>query len=158
MKKLLVMIIAPFFLSGCAGMMPAEKDVKKTFTYDYQVESVNQEDLWVRARDYFAETYGDSRSVLRVQDREEATLIGRGAATWYLATNRCSTEYHVRFQSKDEKARLQLELIEGVPSYSSCSGWPWPSKDGYQTIVTDFDALSAGLEKALNETSSFSDF
>ena len=158
MKKLVVMSIVPFFLSGCAGMMPAEKDVQKTFTYDYQIESVNQEDLWVRARDYFAETYGDSRSVLRVQDREEATLLGRGAATWYYAGNRCSTEYHVRFQSRDERARLQLELIEGVPSYSSCSGWPWPSEGGYQTIVTDFENLSAGLEKALNEGSSFSDF
>lgn len=139
-------------------MQLAPKDAKRVFTYDYQVSSADKDTLWTRARDYFANTYGDSRSVLRVQDKAESSLIGKAAATWYVATNRCSTEYNLKFLSKDGKARLQLELLEGVPSYSPCSGWPWPSQSGYESIVDGFNGLSLELEEALKAKSTFSDF
>jgi hypothetical protein len=144
---------------GCAGMAPASKDVQRTFTYDYSAADVSREELWVRARDYFATTFGDSRSVLRVQDKEETTLIGKGVASWKLiGSERCFNDYHLKFMSKDGRARLELELIEGVPSYSTCSGWPWPSQSGYEEIVSGFESFSAGLGGALNKESSFSDF
>lgn len=158
MKQLILIIFSVVTISGCANMVPANKDVQKTFTYDYEVESIGQEELWVRARDFFAEAYGDSRSVLRVQDREEATLIGRGLESWRLMSNKCLSEYNVRFQSKDGRARLQLELMESVPALSDCTGWPWPTQSGYESIVASFEQLSYGLEEALKKESTFSDF
>ena len=159
MQKNILLIVSAILLSGCTGMGPMKKNAQRTFIYDYQIESVDKTELWVRARDYFASTFGDSRSVLRVQDKEAGSLIGKGVAGWVLVMEtKCYSEYKLRFQSKDNKARLQLELSEGVPSYSTCSGWPLPSESGYQTIVADFLVLSNGLEKALSKASDFSDF
>ena len=157
MKKLLLSVVV-VFLSSCASLVPADKSVQRVFTYDYAVPGVEKDVLWTRARDYFAKSFGDSRSVLRVQDRESSTLIGKGAATWMLTTSVCASEYDLQFLAKDGKARLQLELNEGVPSYSGCQGWPWPSKSGYQEIVADFSSFSSGLESALKTKASFSDF
>lgn len=144
-------------LTGCASMMPADSNAQAEFTYDYVIDGVDQDTLFIRARDYFATAYGDSRSVFRVQDQESATIIGRGSSSWYIATTRCSSEYDIRFMSKDGKARLQLELLRGIPSYSQC-GWDWPTKTGYDTIVSGFNDLADSLEKALSEESSFTDF
>lgn len=158
MNKLISIGFISMLITGCAGMQLAPKDAKRVFTYDYQITSVKKDVLWTRARDYFANTYGDSRSVLRVQDKTESSLIGRAAAIWPIGTIRCSTEYNLKFQSKDGKARLQLELLEGVPSHSSCTGWAWPSQSGYESIVNGFNRLSGELEQALKSGSTFSDF
>jgi len=158
MFKTITLLTSIVLLSACAGMQQASQDAQRTFVYDYQVEAVDKDELWVRARDYFAEAYGDSRSVLRVQDKDTHRLIGKGAATWALMSNNCASEYNLKFQSKDGKARLQLDLLEGAPSFSACSGWLWPTESGYQSIVADFASLSNGLERALNEKSTFSDF
>ena len=157
MKK--VMFILSFILlSGCAGLTPADKNVQRKFTYDYTVKNTGKDELWTRARDFFAKSYGNINSVMRVQDKESSTFIGRGAATWYLASNRCATEYSIQFKSKDNKARLQLEIIEGVPAFSTCTGWPWPNKDGYQTILVEFETVSRNLGQALKKQSTLSDF
>lgn len=157
MKRLALLLIS-IVLTSCASLVPADKNAQRVFTYDYVVDSADKDVIWIRARDYFARVFGDSRSVLRVQDKESSTLIGKGAVSWSLASNVCASEYNLQFMSKNGKARLQLELLEGVPSYSSCMGWPWPSRSGYQTVVSEFNSLSSGLESALKTNSSFSDF
>jgi len=145
-------------LTGCAGIgggfIPAEitqadPNAQKEFTYDFSLPGKSQADLWRSARNYFAEAYGDSRSVFRVLDEKDGTLIGRGATQWALATAHCATEYHIRFAAKDDKARLQYEIIEGVPAFSQCSGWSWPSQSGYKLIVESFANNAKGLELAL---------
>ena len=160
--KIVSVVTTALILTGCASgfseIVPADKTSKRIFTYDYVVEGASKDVLWTRARDYFAKSFGDSRSVLRVQDKESSTLIGKGAESWNLLSNICASEYDLQFMSKEGRARLQLEIIEGVPSYSSCKGWPWPSQSGYETIVSSFGALSSGLETALRSNSSFSDF
>lgn len=160
MKKLFNVFLFIFILAlvGCVGLVPADKNVQRKFVYDYTVDSVKKDELWTRARNYFAVTYGDSRSVLHVVDKDAGVLIGKGAVSWVLMANMCVTEYHVQFQSKDNKARLQLEIIEGVPAYSQCTGWPWPSDTGYLKILENFNSISKGLDQALKQGSGLSDF
>jgi hypothetical protein len=126
--------------------VPAKDDAKTEFTFDYQVPSKSKGELWKSARDYFASAYGDSRSVFRVMDPEDGTIIGKGTASWMLMTNNCLTDYHIRFAAKDNKARLQFEIIRGVPPLSQCTGWPWPTESGYQEIVNSFSLTSTGLK------------
>jgi hypothetical protein len=138
-------------LCGCVGLTPMRRDVQREFTFDYSVPSKAQVDIWRAARDFFAEAYGDSRAVFRVMDESDGTIIGRGIEQWNLSWtgNVCSTEYHVRFAAKEGKARLQLELIDGVPAGSECSGWPWPTEQGYSDIVASFNEAAKMLEAAL---------
>jgi hypothetical protein len=140
-------------ISGCGGLASARSDAKSEFTFDYQISGGTKNDLWKAARDYFAGAYGDSRSVFRVMDQEDGTIIGKGTASWSLLASQCLTDYHIRFAAKDGKARLQFEIIRGVPALSQCAGWPWPSQSGYDKIVSNFTATSLGLESSLNGNS-----
>src|SRR5690606_4851272 len=122
-------------LTGCAapqmgpGATMVTEDVLQPHTYDYNISSATKDVLFQRARDYFATSFGDSRSVIRVQDEGEGLILGKGAAQWSVhpasspyPVLSCYSEYDVRFMAKDGKARLQVELIRGAPSYSVCSG------------------------------------
>ena len=151
MKKifLITLLLASFILYGCAGGMVSQ-NVQREFTYDYAINGKTKIELWKNARNYFAESYGDSRAVFRIMDEQDGTIIGKGLIGWKLiATERCHTEYHVRFAAKDNKARLQFELIEGAPPLSKCFGWPRPSENGYEEIVMQFNATSKELKNAL---------
>ena len=163
--------VAPIiFMFGCAASpddIPMPNSEIKPITYDYQIPGVNKKILFARARDYMATAYGDSRSVIRVQDENEAVIIGKGAVTWRMLPNNslsgsCSTEYNIRFIAKDEKARLQVELIYGAPVYSSCINWKAPSPAAYRyDVLPSFDPLSKDLGsalKGLGAGNSFKDF
>ncbi len=161
-------IVATIILSGCTPSMHSShyemisESTERVFTYDYAFPGKDKNSLWTKARDYFAETYGDSRAVFRVQDQDDGTLIGKGIHTWvYAQTISCSSEYHVRFAAKNDKARLQFELIHGAPVLSKCSGYPLPTKLAYQDLTRVFELTSSGLEKALlseDNPSNFKDF
>jgi hypothetical protein len=152
MKSFIIIFLTVIFLLsiiGCAGIQPIKDNVQKEFTYDYVVDGKTKSELWKNARNYFAAVYGDFTQVARVMDENEGTIIGKGLAPWYLLGNKCGHEYHIRFMAKDGKARLQLELIPGVPPLSDCTGYPLPSEDGYQEIIKQFKEISLELEKAL---------
>lgn len=157
MKYAVIVSVVVGLLAGCFGITPAMKaemapvdqNAQKEFTYDFSLPGKSQADLWRSARDFFAETYGDSRAVFRVEDEKDGTLIGRGLAPWALMSTRCISEYQIRFAAKVGKARLQYELIEGAPALSQCQGWLLPSKSGYKEITDSFAKSAKSLELAL---------
>ncbi|SFR57602.1 protein of unknown function [Marinobacter daqiaonensis] len=155
MIRLTILTSLAFMLSACAGMMQEEKSLEEveqqTFTYDYQVAGADRQELWRRARNYFDATLDDRQSEFEIENQEAGTLTGRGLASWRIAREYCSAEYHIRFQSQDEAARLELQLIEDITPFRECSGFGWPSKDAEDVIVSHFNDLSAGLEEALRE-------
>lgn len=161
MKNSIVLFLL-IALAACSStgmsLKQADKNAQSVFTYDYEIQNVEKDELWTRARDHFAKVYGDSNSVLKVQDKDSATLIGKGAASWTMMAYRCASQYSFQFMAKDGKARLQLELLYGAPSFSPCSGWDWPSESGYNEILEHFNRISSELEKALNEDDKFSHF
>lgn len=168
MKKKLV-VLSLILLGGCASTSPDKIRIEvnsiEPITYNYTGLKVDKDTLFVRARDHFATIYGDSKSVIRVQDPKEGIILGKGAVDWKLATNswlipfvNCTSNYNVRFIAKDNKARLQLELIKGVPVYSPCSGWPLPTVTAYEEIKAYFDNISIGVESALKGTGSVESF
>lgn len=157
MKKILISFSLAI-LSGCAtnpnspDYPISQSDIKEQ-TFTYHDLKGNQSALWKKARSYIATAYGDSKAVLRVEDEADGTLIGKGIIKWKMITSSlspyCYSEYNIRFVAKDNKARLQLELISGVPTVSECVGWPLPSKYGYEQILTEFSSMSSQLETNL---------
>ena len=99
----LVLVFAALILFGCASMKRADKDAKREFTFDFEVPGKSQSELWHNARDYFAEVYGDFRSVFSVLDEENDTMIGKGLASWSTLGNDCYTAYQFVLQQKTEK-------------------------------------------------------
>jgi hypothetical protein len=168
-KKIIISVLSIFLVGGCASgpewTQISEKDIKP-MTYDYNIPNTNKDVLFKRARNHFATVYGDSRSVIRVQDEAEGLIIGKGAIDWKLGTDTlapisCSSSYNIRFIAKDNKARLQIHLIEGAPVFSQCTGWRLPTVTAYQEILKSFNDISAGVEsslKGLSDESSFKDF
>ncbi len=159
--KICAPAILAVLLNGCAvgpELTPIASSDIKPVTYDYSIPNASKDVLFKRARDHFATVYGDSRSVVRVEDASEGLIIGKGAVDWHLTnagsllqpTIPCAAEYNIRFVAKDAKARLQMELIPGAPTFSQCSGWPLPTVTAYQGVLASFDGISKGVDKALN--------
>jgi len=147
-------------LAGCAVTAPPGAypitDEKREFTFDYTVPGKSQHELFRSARNYLATAYKDSRAVTRVEDEADGTIIGKGIAPWNMTIDSslipsmpCSSNYDVIFIAKEGRARLQLTLREGAAQPATCN-WPLPPKRDYQQIVSQFNEMSAGLEKALN--------
>ncbi|MEA9438560.1 DUF4468 domain-containing protein [Aeromonas caviae] len=156
------------FIGGCATgpelTQISSSDIKPV-TFDYNIPNASKNVLFTRARDHFATVYGDSRSVIRVQDENDGVIIGKGAIEWKvpvgLVSLSCHSEYNIRFMAKDAKARLQMELIVGAPTYSQCTGWDRPTITAYKEVLTSFDNTSKNLDAALNglgDGNSFKDF
>jgi len=169
MNKIIFSALLASSMVGCATTDPAQLPVNSadivpsTFTY-LELKS-GKDELWMRARNYIATVYGDSKSVLRVEDKAEGVLVGKGLVSWKMLPSSlspiCHSEYQIRFVAKNQKARLQLELLEGTPVASKCSAWTLPSGYGYEQVEAEFKVISQGLENALGGTGkidSMSDF
>ena len=159
MGKFLGVVFAACILTAC-GSVPIEQQPitseQRDFTYDFVVAGKSKDDLFVRANDYLAVTYGNSKLISRVEDPSRGTIIGKAISNWGLTTDSflipqvpCYSNYDIYFVSKDGKARLQLSLVEGAPLPSSC-GWRLPPKRDYPQIVTQFNSIAKGLGDALN--------
>ncbi len=85
-------------LSGCATVGPELTQISindiKPITFDYSIPNASKEILFKRARNHFATVYGDSRSVIRVEDANEGVILGKGAVEWKLATGSFVIPYH----------------------------------------------------------------
>jgi hypothetical protein len=151
-----------FFLVGCASMIPPERlpitTEKRDFIYDFKVPGKSKTELFNNARNYLATSYGNSKDVTRVEDEKEGTIIGKAVSEWKFSTNDwmiphvpCYSRYNIFFVAKDEKARLQLSLLEGTV-LPSC-GWRLPPKQDYPQIVDQFNTIANDLKSALEGSS-----
>lgn len=151
-------------IQGCQSTpddRPISKEQLEVKTYTYVDLSASKETLWLRARDYLASTYVDSKTINRVSDKDEGIWIGYASTRWKMLdttfTQNCLSDYQIRFVAKDNKARLQLELLDATPPLSMCRGWSLPSGYGYKQIMAEFDQISRGLEHALRGQSKLDD-
>lgn len=163
--KYVVMAAALFvsfpFLFGCASISPDRLPItteKRDFVYDFEVSGKSKGELFKNARYFLATSYVDSKDVTRVEDENEGTIIGKAVSEWKLSTDSwlipylpCYSRYNFFFVAKNEKARLQLSLVEGTV-LPSC-GWRLPPKRDYPQIVEQFDSIAKELKNALNGSS-----
>lgn len=159
MKNHIFFLTSLLLIQGCAtdpnspDYPISQMDIKAQ-TYTYTDLSGSKTEIWKAARNHLATAYGDSKSVLRVEDENDGTLIGKGLVQWKMLTTTlspyCYSEYDIRFVAKDNKARLQLELLPGAPSLSECVAWSLPSRYGYDQILEKFAMISDQLESSLN--------
>ena len=84
-------------------------------------------------------------NLFSVQDEEEGTMIGKGIVEWPfdppINSTYCKNDYHIRFDSEDGYAKLQIKLMG-----SSCN----QTEEGYKTIKSHFVSLDKGLRDAFS--------
>ncbi|MDH6185479.1 hypothetical protein H4V98_002863 [Polaromonas sp. CG_23.6] len=148
-------------LMGCVTIpldqMPITTE-KREFTYEYAAPGKSKKELFKDAKNYFAMSYGNSKEVSRLEDQDQGTIIGKAVAEWNLSNNSlliphipCASNYNIIFIAKDERARLQLTLVEGAPMLSC--GWTSPPKRDYPQIVEQFNRIADGVGSAIKNQS-----
>lgn len=148
------MLVAVGILSGCVNDMAFSPltDEKRDFIYDYSVPGKSKVEIFKSARNFLATTYGDSKSIGRVEDEEEGVIIAKAVTTWHMDTGmvkvKCLSGYDLNFIAKAERARLQL-IIKKAPQQNYECGWTEPSKQGYPEVVRNLDILAQELERAI---------
>lgn len=160
MKKFLPLI--GILLTGCVSTPSDQLPItteKREFLYDYTVVGKSKDELYVKANDFLAISFNNSKVISRVEDRKRGTIISKAIANWTLSTDGliitgmpCYSSYDIYFIAKDGKARLQLELMEGAPNPSVC-GWKLPPKRDYPQIVNLFDSIAKEMGSSLNGNS-----
>lgn len=159
-SKLLLCLFFFTLITGCQSLGPIKPDTKKVFTFDYQLPDKSKPEIYTSALTYIAMSYGDSNNVLKIKDKENGLIAGKGMSVWSeYGTNR-HTPHEFKFMAKDGRARLQLS-IPGTAKASSYGGiyiWPLPSPGGYDQIVSQFNKFSEELERELKGTSVSADF
>lgn len=158
MKNKIILCCFILGIQGCTNApsspnYPIPPKEVKAQTYTYLDLNDNKSDLWKKARNYIASAFGDSKAVLRVEDEDDGTLIGKGLIQWKMLDSvlspYCYSNYDIRFVAKENKARLQLELLSGVPTGSECVAWKLPSRYGYNQILMKFNNMSSQLKNIL---------
>ena len=82
--KIVLLLCALFVCFAAVGQtmpLPTDSATQKiTYQGVVQVPGVSQLELYSRAREWFAATFGSSKAVLEMDDRESGKLIGRAYA------------------------------------------------------------------------------
>ncbi|MUK62981.1 hypothetical protein GNP81_06095 [Aliivibrio fischeri] len=151
-----MMSVFVLFLNGCSSSDPLTMQIDpvnvKAQMYTYTDLNKNQSELWEITHQYLMNHYEQHQTEIRVMDRANASFIGKGIVKWKISPTEplyCYSAYDFRFMARDNKARLQLKLLPGVPSLSGCHDWELPSEYGYKQILDKFEAISTQLNHEL---------
>lgn len=118
MKKTLLL-----FFFGLSSACLAQKNGKVILPIDsvsnlvtYQgvvkVEGASKDDLYLRAREWFAKTFKSAQAVLQMDDKQAGKLIGKGASKSYYTYMLYPVEYNLNYTisitTKDGRYRYEI--------------------------------------------------
>lgn len=106
------------------GFSLAQKDSSIRYSDVVKVDSVSKNDLFLRARDWFNNTFRDSKEVLQIQDKESGEISGRGIFSTYVrhstlgVQNGYEMKYHfmVTVWVKDNRYKYEITDIDNYYS------------------------------------------
>ena len=119
MKKLLLI----FFI--LPGFCIAQKDTAISFTDIVKVDSTSKDVLFQRARDWFNNTFRNSKEVLQIQDKETCEISGKGIFSSYVKHSTLGVD-----NSYNNDFRFQITI--------------WVKDGKYKYSLTDIDNYRAG--------------
>ncbi len=113
-------------LTGCATMEQVKKPPMTQYEKIIEIPNTNKDQVYEGARQWFAKSFRDSNSVLRYQDKESGSIIGKGSAKMSCSGMAClgtprDLQFTVQVDAKDNRARVTFnDLVIYTPSsYSS---------------------------------------
>lgn len=144
------------------------------FEYTKSMNDVERDELYKRARIWFARNYKDSRSVLEVDDRQIGLLVGNGISSGVLAASAWmpqaySIRHRIEVHIKDNKYKLVLDILDleyddgdGLTEWTErgfimCRGGV-PSvyqKALYKDLLSEMRLIVFGFDKAVSTSERF---
>lgn len=137
MKQLLLAGVLGFglVLSGCATT-PKQPVEQAKFEKIYQLEGLNQAQVYDGARQWFAVAFQSANAVIQYEDKSTGTIIGKGNMRYPCSGMEClamtgneRVDFTVRVDTKDGRMRVGYNnLTYSAPSYMS-SGIRMPAQN-----------------------------
>lgn len=102
-----------------------------------KVDGPSKDDLYVRAREWFAKTYKSSQDVIQMDDKSAGKIIGKGSSIGYYNILLTPMEYYLNYTisvtTKDGRYRYEISpfIIKSTPSKYS-AGYSTPAEGHYE--------------------------
>lgn len=140
-----------FILNGCFPSRQANVITKDPICYSAvaKVENVSQQELFTRARAWFADNFEDSKNVLRIQDKDAGELIGKGSFDYKtpIGVKNAADGYitfRIKIFTKDGRYKYQFESF-----FHHGSDYKKYSAQDFRLITTDencpYDVFSTSI-------------
>ena len=167
MKKTLLLLLFFYSLQAAGQVSPLPLDSithKVTYQGVVRVIGASQADLYSRAREWFATSFGPDKAVLEMDDRQTGKLVGNASSTFFMAGGSGSAvpmlvQRRIRVEVKDGRYHYTITdftLSSGQPPQTETSTverWLIPNrltfnKDGSPkaTTVSVFDGVRLSSE------------
>jgi len=118
-KLLLILFILP-------GFCIAQKDTAISFTDVVKVDSTSKDVLFQRARDWFNNTFRNSKEVLQIQDKETGEISGKGIFSSYVKHSTLGVD-----NSYNNDFRFQITI--------------WVKDGKYKYLLSDIDNINGAV-------------
>lgn len=140
MKNLIVSILLTASLNGFGQKMLLDVLPLKNGIVFYsdviEVDSIDKDELYKRAKRWFVESYKDANKVIQLDDKDSGEIIGKGSfdALWnatFVASHVVNVGHTVKIQVKDGKYRYEItdfrvRYVTSSTQYTSSSLVDYP--------------------------------
>lgn len=148
--NIFVLVVAIAFLAvSCTTISPSEV---KGVTKVVEVPGVSKDDLFVRASTWMVDMFNSAKNVIQFSDKDAGVIKGKYIITFpqFLATGEC--EATITIECKDGKCRL---IIDDPYNFRADDIYSTRitnmTKEGYESVTNDINALCLSFEKYLKE-------
>ena len=121
MKELLAgaLLLLPWAGWAQSDSLQLNADGQAEFVQVIQVPGSTVEQLYTRARSWVVVTFSDANAALKVQDKENGTLMGKGIGrlTWWdgIGLKEGNLNFTFQIDCKEGRYRLVMNGLEAVP-------------------------------------------
>jgi len=118
MKNLIILLlfIFPILLSSqIIKELPTDENGKLNYNKVVQVENTNKNELYLRGRAFFANTFKDAKEVIQMDDKDSGIIIGKAFSDIYITSwgNSIPIQmwFSIKIQAKDAKYKYEIYNI-----------------------------------------------
>jgi len=125
MKKLFVVALIFLSISSFAQKIFPEESGSIIYSGVVTVDSVKKDELYVRAKKWFVDTYNSAKNVLQMEDKEAGIIVGKGLFdipySLFIGSSIVSVSHTIKIYTKDGKYKYEVTDISG--KHLNESGW-----------------------------------
>ncbi|WP_461491001.1 DUF4468 domain-containing protein [Pontibacter sp. HJ8] len=119
MKRLILLLLAllPLF-SFAQSTPPRDESGKIVYSEVVPVEGLSQQELYSRARAWFATTFNSANDVIQMDSKEEGTIIGNGITDLDIGNSKQKVHFTLSLQFKDGRYKYEITNIAYQGNYN----------------------------------------